>query len=440
MKKNWCDDYFVNGWKFDTCNFLIKTTTSNIKITCPVINQLNQKINNLRAKLGNSIFEKYHKFLINLAKEQDIFNTIIQYISNIDWYISCAKNAYDYQYYMPIISDKFEGKSYLQAQQIRHPIIERILKYENYVPNDIELGTDKQLGILLYGVNSAGKSSISKAIALNIIMAQSGMYVPSKLEYYPYNEIFTRIPSGDNEMQGKSTFIVEMSEFRNIIQRATPHSLVIGDEVCSGTESISALSLVGSGICQLCNLGVSFIFATHLHNLTNISFIKELVENSKLSICHLSVRYDAVNDCLRYDRTIQSGQGETIYGLEVAKSLDLGVDFLNLANKIRHEILENSVDLCNKKKSQYNANLYIDMCALCKKKADEVHHIQPQMLADKKGFIGDIHKNKLANLIPICESCHDKIHSGKIKLDGFKQTTKGIELIYELTAKYTGNT
>lgn len=429
IKKDWQDAYIIDKWIFETDKFTIKTMTSNVKITCPIINKLNQEINKLRNKLGDSILEKYRKFLDNFAKEYDIFNTLIQYIADMDWYISCAKNAYDYQYYMPTILDKFNGNSYLQAQQIRHPIIERILKYENYVPNDIELGTDKQLGILLYGVNSAGKSSISKAIALNIIMAQAGMFIPSKLKYFPYNEIFTRIPSGDNEMQGKSTFIVEMSEFRNILRRATSRSLVISDELASGTESISALSLVGSGIYKLCDLGASFISATHLHGLTDISHVKQLTEDKKIGIYHLSVQYDMENECLIYDRTMQPGQGSTLYGLEVAKSLDLGTDFINLANKIRHEVLENSPDLLHKKKSRYNAELYVDVCVICGTKADEVHHIQPQMLANKRGFIGDIHKNKLSNLIAICSICHDQIHNGKVNVEGFKQTSDCIKLI-----------
>ena len=101
---------------------------------------------------------------------------------------------------------------------------------------------------------------------------------------------------------------------------------------------------------------------------------------------------------------------------------------MNLANKIRHEVLDNSINLLHTKKSRYNSELYVDVCSICGTKAKEVHHIQQQMLANNRGFIGDIHKNKLSNLIPICEECHDQIHNEKINIKGFKQTTNGIKL------------
>jgi DNA mismatch repair protein MutS len=317
---------------------------------------------------------------------------------------------------------------------LRHPIIERILTQEEYIPNDVQLGGSFSSGILLYGVNSSGKSSLSKAVALAIIMAQVGMFVPANLTYWPYRQIFTRIPSGDDIIKGKSTFIIEISEMGNILKRATPNSLVIGDELASGTESISALSIVGAGITQLCTRNTSFIFATHLHDLTSISQVKLLIESATLSIFHLAVEYDASRDCLIYQRTLARGQGASIYGLEVCKALNLDTQFMNIANEIRHEVLGESANLVKQKKSRYNAAVFVDSCKLCGAKAQEVHHIKPQELADLAGYIGAIHKNHRANLIAICEKCHNAIHAGKIKVDGFRQTTAGIQLITHAVA------
>jgi DNA mismatch repair protein MutS len=215
------------------------------------------------------------------------------------------------------------------------------------------------------------------------------------------------------------------------MRRCSKNSLIIGDELCSGTEIISANAIVGAGVDKLCKRGASFVFATHLHELTKLSAITELTETKKLDIFHLSVEYDEKNDQLIYNRKLNPGQGEAIYGLEVCRSIITDTEFLNCAHKIRNEVMGKSTELCKTKKSRYNASVYVDVCGICGNKAEEVHHIQLQKFADAKGFIGTIHKNHHSNLIPICENCHDNIHRDQIKISGYKQTTKGIKLIYE---------
>jgi DNA mismatch repair protein MutS len=420
----------TNNMKFSWADFEVRANLSTLKCSCPQFNIINKRIVENKDELCKQILLKYREYLLYIAdKYKVLFTKVTDYIINIDWYYSCAKNAIDNRYFRPeILKNPEKDNSYLNAKNIRHPIIEQILTHEQYVPNDIELDSS---GILLYGVNSSGKSSLSKAVALTIIMAQTGMYCPANLVYWPYNEIFTRIPSGDNLMKSQSTFIVEISEISNILRRATKNSLVIGDELASGTESISALAIVGAGINQLCKIGTSFIFATHLHELTKISIIKELSDTGNLNIYHLSIEYDEIDGKLIYDRKLAPGQGDTIYGLEVCKSVMYNIEFMNCANQIRHEILGDSDELCKSKKSRYNSSVFVDICAICGVSADEVHHIQLQKFADEQGFIGTIHKNHKSNLIPICEKCHDNIHNDKIKIDGYKQTTKGIKLIYK---------
>ena len=133
---------------------------------------------------------------------------------------------------------------------------------ETYVPNDIELGIDtKQNGMLLYGTNAVGKSSLIRSIGICVIMAQAGLFVPcSEFIYKPYKSIFTRILGNDNLFKGLSTFAVEMSELRTILNNATENSLVLGDELCSGTETTSATSIFMAGVIQLHNRESSFIF------------------------------------------------------------------------------------------------------------------------------------------------------------------------------------
>jgi len=266
-----------------------------------------------------------------------------------------------------------------------------------------------------------------KSVGVNLIMAQAGMFVASdSFEYSPYDKIFTRIPGGDNLFKGQSTFVAEISELRSILKYSTNRSLIIGDEVASGTESVSAVSIVAAGIKMLSERKSSFIFATHLHEIANLETIKDL---KNVFIFHISVMFDDERKLLIYDRILKPGSGQTMYGLEVCKSLDMPGDFLHLANTIRQEYLGLSKTVIDMKKSRYSSDVFMDICCICETKAEEVHHIKEQKLANKKGFIESYHKNDKHNLMAICEKCHDAIHAGKIKIDGYKQTNKGVKLM-----------
>ena len=245
------------------------------------------------------------------------------------------------------------------------------------------------------------------------------------MEIFPYKKIFSRIPGGDNIFKGHSTFIGEMNEIRNILKSADDNTLIIGDELCSGTETDSAISIVASGIHHLINKKSSFIFATHLHEISEMERINKI---KTLNIYHLSVKYKEEDNSIIFDRKLKEGSGESIYGLEVCRSLDLDKDFLNTANQIRQEILGTDI-LVRNKKSKYNSKLIIDKCQICNKNnATETHHIKQQKDADENGFIDHFHKNKKFNLIVLCEECHDKLHNGEldINLTEAKLTTNGI--------------
>jgi DNA mismatch repair protein MutS len=294
------------------------------------------------------------------------------------------------------------------------------------VQNALCIGTPEIGGILLYGTNMVGKSAYMKSLGISIIMAQSGMFVPCEdFMYYPYQHIFTRIPSGDDLFKGQSTFAVEISELRNILNRCTRNSLVIGDELASGTESISAVSIVAAGIIQLNSKNASFVFATHLHDLPKLEKIKSI---QTLKIYHLSVSYDEVGKKLVFDRILKPGQGSTLYGLEVCRALDLNREFLRLANECRQELCNIEPDILSTKQSRYNSAQFLDVCSICKSPAQEVHHIQQQKNADQVGFIGSMHKNARSNLMNVCQQCHDDIHNGSIDVNGYVQTTDGVEL------------
>lgn len=414
----------VSNNKF-TSQPLSSSNKTMLKLNFEGMYNKQQELHHLTSELKTLVKEQYLKDLEQFQSFSEMMEDIVKLIGTIDFHVTCAKNAVNHNYIRPSI---IGTESMIHAKKVRHPLIEVFQKDLPYIPNDVHL---EKGGILLYGINSAGKSSYMKSVGLNLIMAQAGMFVASEtFEYSPYDHIFTRIPGGDNLFKGQSTFVAEISELRSILKYSTSRSLIIGDEIASGTESVSGISIVSSGIISLCNRNASFIFATHLHEVAQLESVKR-IEN--LGIFHISVHYDENKKILIYDRILKEGSGETMYGLEVCKSLDMPSDFLHLANTIRQEYLQLSKTVVEMKQSRYSSQVFVDTCSICKNKAEEVHHIQEQMLADKHGFIGSIHKNDKHNLIAICEKCHDEIHNGSIKVEGFKQTSMGKMLITEDT-------
>jgi DNA mismatch repair protein MutS len=319
-----------------------------------------------------------------------------------------------------VIDDSVD-KSFVKSEKLRHCLIEHIQQNEIYVPNDIHIGCDGQDGMLVYGTNAVGKTSLIRALGISVIMAQAGLYVPcSKYVYKPYTAIFSRILGNDNLFKGLSTFAVEMSELRIILKMADQNSLVLGDELCSGTETESALSIFVAGLQHLHRVETSFLFATHFHEIIGYDEIKEL---DRLVLKHMSVIYDRQTDALIYDRRLCDGPGNRMYGLEVCKSLHLDDTFLEKAYQIRQKYFTRSE--LSFTSSPYNKDKIRGICELCNEKlGEEIHHLDPQKNADVNGFIGTFHKDHAANLMTVCSKCHDSIHSSK-KTVIRKKSTKG---------------
>ena len=296
-------------------------------------------------------------------------------IAEIDTFQSLAYSAKKYRYARPkLISGQKKGR--IKCQNLRHPIIEQIQTDEEYVPNDVELGGDYQ-GLMIYGCNSSGKSSLMKALGLSVIMAQSGCWVPcSDCELTPFDHLFTRISGDDDLLNGHSSFVVEMLELRNILERATKKSLVLSDEL-SRKEATSGIAIVSSTVIQLSRRQTCFMSATHLHELNQIPQVKQ---EEKIGHFHLEVETSAEDEehSLIFNRVLQEGSGDSIYGLRIARSIVRNPEFLGLAEQIQQEILGNNTLSV----SNYNPNFFLGRCELCENKAEECHHIKFQSMAD----------------------------------------------------------
>ena len=393
----------------------IKQSTSNNAIVTLQINTFCKNITQSKLKMKDIILKVYLSIIKALEDYQQHFDCIVNFVTYIDVIYTKAFLAKKYNYCKPVIMEA--DKSFVDIEDLRHCLIEHIQQNELYVANDIHLGNKNVNGILLYGTNAVGKTSLIRALGIAVIMAQSGLYVPaSSFKYKPYKYIFTRILGNDNIFKGLSTFAVEMSELRSILRLSEENSLILGDELCSGTESISATSIFVAGIAQLHQKNASFIFATHLHEITKYDEITGL---EKLACKHMSVFYDNEKDLLIYDRKLRDGQGDNMYGLEVCKSLNLPADFLELAHTIRMKYHPESGSILSLKTTHFNAKKIKGVCEKCNTDIGaEIHHLQHQSRANEDGIIKSkglsFHKNHPANLMTLCHKCHDEYHDDEI--------------------------
>ncbi len=414
---------------------LTKKKASGGTLETNFLHQQNSKILSLRTKLSE-VFQFDLTRLCNEYSDQysNHWPLLNDWVSNIDVCLSVAKTSEQNHYIRPVIKES-KTNSFVDIKGLRHPLIESLTTRVEYVKHNVKLDSETN-GWLVYGMNASGKSSLMKAVGVSVLLAQAGMYVPAQeFHYSPFKSILTRILNQDNLWAGLSSFAVEMCELRDILERADPFSLVLGDELCSGTESISATALVASGIHTLLEKKSRFIFATHLHSLMDVEEIQ--ASGSELAIWHLKVHYDMKRDCLVYDRTLQPGSGDCLYGLEVAKAIHLPTEFLDRAYTIRRRLLGEGTQE-TVKGSHWNRSIVLLECERCKKKVKkelEAHHIRERNEANGKFFEDGSKRDDIRNLVVLCEACHDDVHAGKVTIGVVQQTSKGPMRVIEEKVK-----
>jgi DNA mismatch repair protein MutS len=430
----------IDGIKLDISllefNKLPKST--NTKIACKNMKDISLEINNYKIQLLKLLKEQFRHDMIDFYKNFGIelkkWTNTISFIDFINSGSICAQRNH---YTKPEIIIK-EG-SFISSIELRHPIVEKISNNINYKPHDISLGYDTpQNGILLYGINSSGKSTLMKSIGLNIILAQIGYYTAAtKFIFNPYKSLFTRINGNDNIIKGLSSFMVEMMDLMAILKRNNKHTLVIGDEICKGTEEKSANIIVCYMLETLAISDTSFITATHLHKIANMESVKNI---NRVKCKHLKITYDETNDMLIYNRNLLDGQGDTFYGLQVAKYLMKDKHF----NDRTTEILKEYDNISEIKQSKYNKHVYVENCYICNRTDKlETHHIIWQKDFNNNKANIYLHKNDKSNLVVLCECCHDKVDRSEIIINGWMETTIGRKLDYYINevnkkkSKYT---
>jgi DNA mismatch repair protein MutS len=366
-----------------------------------------------------------------------IHTELTAWCADLDLSWTIARLSKEWLWKEPVYIDGASEAS-VEVRRLRHPILERLVSVP-YVAHSVALAkgdtnvkspeelTHTNAGLLLYGMNASGKSSLMKALGLAVILAQCGFPVPAaSMRLAPFTAIFTRILGNDNLWAGLSSFAVEMTEFREILRFADKRSLVLGDELCSGTESLSATALVAAGVETLAARRTKFVFATHLHELATLPDIAGL---TSVRAVHLKVHYDATTDRLIYDRHLADGAGSALYGLEVCRALDLPLEYLDRATALRKTLAGWQAPHT----SSYSTAAVVSACAICGATGEsarlETHHIRPQMDAAAAEIEGvNIHTS--GNLVCLCAKCHDNHHAGLLVIDRWEETSTGRRLVW----------
>ncbi len=264
-------------------------------------------------------------------------------LAQLDVLATFAHLAATRNYIRPeLLAEDDGGRTELLLAGARHPVIERLLEQrgERFVPNDLYLDGGAHLVLLITGPNMGGKSTYLRQAALLVLMAQMGSFVPAQQARLPIvDRIFTRIGASDNLARGRSTFLVEMSEVAAILNLATPHSLVLLDEVGRGTATFDGLSIAWAVVEHIhAETHCRTLFATHYHELTELGGLLSGVQN-----VHVSVKEAGGN--IIFLRRVEPGCADRSYGIEVARLAGLPRPVIERAREIlaRHEQKEHKL-------------------------------------------------------------------------------------------------
>lgn len=293
-------DYYIRK---QTLKNQERYTTEKLEELSNLILGSSDKINELEYK----IFGEIREFILDNTKKLQYLSKLISIIDSLN---SLAKLAIENNYKKPIITND----NTIKIKDGRHPVIENNLKENEFIANDTDIGEDNNLIQIITGPNMAGKSTYMRQMAIIIILAQMGSFVPCQSASISVcDKVFTRIGASDNISKGESTFMLEMNEVSNILKNSTENSFIILDEVGRGTSSDDGLSIAMSLVDYLSKKKrAKTVFATHFHELT-------ILENKLDNVVNLKIDILEEDNNLVFLRKISKGKTDRSYGIEVAK-------------------------------------------------------------------------------------------------------------------------
>ena len=292
-------------------------TTESLERLSNLILGGKDKVNDLEYQIFNNIRD-------TILNKTLMLQSLAKMIANLDGLNTLARVAISNNYVRPELTNESE----IIIKDGRHPVIEKNLKENEFIANDTEIGDKNNIIQIITGPNMAGKSTYMRQMAIIIILAQMGSFVPASYAKIGIcDKVFTRIGASDNISKGESTFMLEMNEVSNILKNATSKSFVILDEVGRGTSSDDGLS-IAMALVEYISKKNQFktVFATHFHELT-------ILENELENVVNLKIEILKENDNLVFLRKIKRGKSNRSYGIEVAKLSGLPDEVITNAQK-----------------------------------------------------------------------------------------------------------
>jgi DNA mismatch repair protein MutS len=272
-----------------------------------------------------------------ISKEIKRIQTTASHIADLDGLASLAETAERYNYCCPVV----DCEDRIEIKDGRHPVVERMPLPDGFVPNDVSLDLEENRLLIITGPNMAGKSTYIRQIALIVILAQMGSFVPAREAHIGVvDRVFTRIGAADSLAKGQSTFMIEMNEVANILKNATRRSLIILDEVGRGTSTFDGLSIAWAAaeyIHDVKLIGARTLFATHYHQLTDLAFTKEGVKNFNIAVKEWG-------DRIIFLRRIVEGGTNRSYGIQVARIAGVPEEVIVRAREILNNLEKGEFD------------------------------------------------------------------------------------------------
>ena len=319
-----------------------KQTMANVeRFITPELKKVESKVLGADERSKQLEVDEFAKLRAQIAQHLDALQSTADALATLDVLLGLAETAQLFQHTRPLLDDSTE----LAIVEGRHPVLEQTLVDEKFVPNDTLLEPKSSRLLILTGPNMAGKSTYIRQVALITLMAQIGAYVPAKSAHIGLvDRIFCRVGASDDIARGQSTFMVEMNETSLIINNASEKSLVILDEIGRGTATFDGLSIAWSIAEHLHDeLKSRTLFATHYHELTDLSNTREAIENYNVAVREW-------NDEIIFLRKILPGSADKSYGIQVAKLAGLPDTIVDRAKDILSHLEMNSSKPDAKKK------------------------------------------------------------------------------------------
>ena len=318
-------------------NYVRKQTLVNAeRFITPELKEYEAKVLGAEERIQALEYELYVKIREEIARQAERIQRVGKAVSRLDVLSSLAEVAIEYGYCKPEIHDGPE----IVIHDGRHPVVERLLIGETFVPNDTLIDNENNQILIITGPNMAGKSTYLRQVALIVLMAQMGSFVPAKqTSIGAVDRIFTRVGASDRLVQGESTFLVEMNEAANILHNATPQSLIILDEIGRGTSTFDGLSIAWAVTEYLHNnsrIAAKTLFATHYHELTELELILPRVKNYNIAVKEWG-------DKVVFLRKIVEGGCDRSYGIQVARLAGLPQEVIERAKEVLANLEENEL-------------------------------------------------------------------------------------------------